>query len=277
MTFFDEREATAVGRGCAPPGVPPAPRLPPLVPALARRWDAALAARAAIRRDGAGALLLGEVDALVEALRPTVAQTQRINDALLTSSGPARDRLQARLDQLLDEIDQVVATLETVHAEILVAEQDELVAELRARPALPSTDTLAGQTRRALLGGYWVRGAEREGQRLGVGAGAQGDVGADVLRNVIATAALDTGPVQVAGVISTRSGSGSENVPLVRWPGSETLSVASPAVLMTLAVRGRRVLLVDARRRTRRSSPGRRASARASPARCRRPAACRAR
>ena len=55
-------------------------------------------------------------------------------------------------------------------------------------------------------------------------------------RNVIATAALDTGPVQLAGVISTRSASGSENVPLVRLPGSETLSVASPAVLMTLAV-----------------------------------------
>ena len=58
----------------------------------------------------------------------------------------------------------------------------------------------------------------------------------DVLRNMIATAALDTGPVQVAGVISTRSFSGSENVPLVRLPGSETLSAASPAVLMTLAV-----------------------------------------
>ena len=87
VTFFDEREATAVGERVRAVRRAPAPRLPPLVPALARRWDAALAARAAIGRDGAGALLLGEVDALVEALRPTVAQTQRINDALLTSSG----------------------------------------------------------------------------------------------------------------------------------------------------------------------------------------------
>ncbi len=140
VTFFDEREATAVGARVRAARRAPAPRLPPLVPALARRWDAALAARAAIRRDGAGALLLSEVDALVEALRPTVAQTQRINDALLTSSGPARDRLQARLIQLLDEIDQVVATLETVHAEILVADQDELVADLRARLALLASD-----------------------------------------------------------------------------------------------------------------------------------------
>ena len=33
-----------------------------------------------------------------------------------------------------------MATLETVHAEILVAEQDELIADLRARAALLSTD-----------------------------------------------------------------------------------------------------------------------------------------
>jgi len=44
--------------------------------------------------------------------------------------------LQARLEHLLDELDQAVATLETVHAELLVndgLEHDELVAELRAR------------------------------------------------------------------------------------------------------------------------------------------------
>src|ERR1044072_4823382 len=52
---------------------------------------------------------------------------------------------------------------------------------------------------------------------------------------LIATAACETGPDQLDGVIRTCSGSGSENEPLVRWPGSLTLSVASPAVEMTLA------------------------------------------
>src|SRR5689334_6886554 len=55
-------------------------------------------------------------------------------------------------------------------------------------------------------------------------------------RNVIADAALDTGPVHDAGAISTRSASGSENAPFVRWPGSDTLSAAFPAVEMTFAV-----------------------------------------
>jgi hypothetical protein len=140
-TFFDEREAIAVGERVRAARRAPAPRLPTLVPALARRWDAALAARASIRRDGADApLLMHEVDALVEALRPTVEHAQRIHDALLTGSGAARERLQARLRQLLDEIDQVVATLETVHAELLVADQDELLADLRARVALLAAD-----------------------------------------------------------------------------------------------------------------------------------------
>ena len=139
-TFFDDREATAVGERLRAARRAPALRLPPLVPALARRWDAALAARASIQRDGDSALLMHEVEALVEALRPSVAQAQRIDDALLKSTGPARERLRARLDQLLDEIDQVVATLETVHAEILVSDQDELIADLRARRGLLATD-----------------------------------------------------------------------------------------------------------------------------------------
>src|SRR4051812_19472770 len=55
-------------------------------------------------------------------------------------------------------------------------------------------------------------------------------------RNVIATGSLETGPVHDAFENSTRSASGSENAPLVRWPGSLTDSVASPAVEITLAV-----------------------------------------
>ena len=55
-------------------------------------------------------------------------------------------------------------------------------------------------------------------------------------RNVIATDALETGPIHDAGTISTRNGCGNENVPFIRCPGSETVSEASPAVEMTLAV-----------------------------------------
>src|SRR3954462_11160052 len=55
-------------------------------------------------------------------------------------------------------------------------------------------------------------------------------------RNVIATWSLETGAVHAVFDSSTRSGSGSENGPLARWPGSETPSAASPAVEMTVAV-----------------------------------------
>src|SRR5689334_19028062 len=51
----------------------------------------------------------------------------------------------------------------------------------------------------------------------------------------MSTLSLETGPVHVVFDSSTRSGSGSVNAPLARWPGSETDRVASPAVEMTLA------------------------------------------
>src|SRR5262245_12317268 len=50
------------------------------------------------------------------------------------------------------------------------------------------------------------------------------------------TTSLDTGAVHAAFDNETSSGDGSENVPLVRCPGSEYVSAASPAVEMTLAV-----------------------------------------
>ena len=53
--------------------------------------------------------------------------------------------------------------------------------------------------------------------------------------NVIVTGSFDTGPVHADLLNSTRSGSASENAPLVRWPGSDTVSAASPAVEMTFA------------------------------------------
>src|SRR5262245_55160789 len=50
------------------------------------------------------------------------------------------------------------------------------------------------------------------------------------------TTSLETGEFQAFGTPVTCSGCGSENVPFTRWPGSETLSAASPAVETTLAV-----------------------------------------
>ncbi len=52
----------------------------------------------------------------------------------------------------------------------------------------------------------------------------------------IVTVSLDTGAFQVDFESVTCSGCGSENVPLVRRPGSECDSVASPAVEITFAV-----------------------------------------
>ena len=52
---------------------------------------------------------------------------------------------------------------------------------------------------------------------------------------VIAADAFDTGPLQAAGAIATRSGWASAYDPFMRCPGSSTVSAASPAVLVTVA------------------------------------------
>ena len=73
--------------------------------------------------------------------------------------------------------------------------------------------------------------------RLAVGAGAQrlGRLDELLERDPDAVSLL-VGAVQadLANSISQRLAS--ENAPLVRWPGSETDSVASPALLVTVAV-----------------------------------------
>ena len=172
VTFFDEREAERVGerarkarRGAAARADPAAFSLD-----IGARVKAANAARAAIhaaigssRSPLAG--VAGEVDALLAAMNADAARAQRIHGFLAGESLPALrrrieqetrahvrsaleakltalTRLRRRLDDLLGEMDHVVATLQTVQAEILAAddreqaEQDELLAgrvsELRA-------------------------------------------------------------------------------------------------------------------------------------------------
>ena len=53
--------------------------------------------------------------------------------------------------------------------------------------------------------------------------------------NRIVTGSLETGPVHTDFENETASGDGSANVPFIRWPGSDTVNAASPAVEMTLA------------------------------------------
>ena len=52
----------------------------------------------------------------------------------------------------------------------------------------------------------------------------------------IVTASLEVGPVQADFEKDTSSGDGSANAPFIRWPGSDDVSVASPAEEITVAV-----------------------------------------
>jgi hypothetical protein len=146
-TFFDEREAKAVGERAlqerrAPPAV--APARPAFAGQIERRVRAAVSARAAIRAaieesDVPHEDVMEEVDALLGAMQADAVRAHRIHQFL--AEVPAeqvdpqtRQRVQSRLDRLLEELDRVVATLQTVRAEILVSDglagRGELTAQL---------------------------------------------------------------------------------------------------------------------------------------------------
>lgn len=134
-TFFDEREARAVGERALPER-----RAPPAIvsdrPAFAAEIDqrvrAAVSARAAIRAaieesDVPHEDVLEEVDALLGAMQADAVRAQRIHQFLAEVppeqiDPQTRQRVQARLDRLLEELDRIVATLQTVRAEILVSD-----------------------------------------------------------------------------------------------------------------------------------------------------------
>jgi hypothetical protein len=165
MTFFDEREAARVGnrlrearRDAAPAAAPAAPGA--LAPAIRTRVRAAVVACAAIR-DAIAASPAAlddvgeELDALLAAIHADAERAQRIH-AFLAEDPPreledriAREphsavrealqgklaalrRVQERLDGLLAEMDHVVATLQTLQAEILSADRAEPALEERA-------------------------------------------------------------------------------------------------------------------------------------------------
>jgi hypothetical protein len=163
MTFFDEREAARVGqrlRAGRRPAAPAAPAVPPLAPPIRARVHAAAAAcaeiRAAIAASPASLDDLGqEVDALLTAIHTDAGRAQRIHvflgqespgelerriaeepraavRAALETKHAALARLHDRLDGLLAEMDHVVATLQTVQAEILATDGIEQALEERA-------------------------------------------------------------------------------------------------------------------------------------------------
>lgn len=190
ITFFDEREAQRVGervraarRGAA--------RVDPAEFSLeiGARVKAANAARAAIHAaiDASRSPLpgvAGEVDALLAAMNADAARAQRIHGFLAAESLPALrqridrersepvraaleaklaalTRLRQRLDALLGEMDHVVATLQTVQAELLAADDLEQadeegalagqISELRAKVQIMSAgleETFAETRRR---------------------------------------------------------------------------------------------------------------------------------
>jgi hypothetical protein len=120
---------------------PEAPRVadrPVLAPAIARRLDAAMDAREAIRAavDESRSPLddvTGEVDALAVALQTHAVRAQRIHEFLADDGALAADsaavaRLRQRLERLLADMDQIVGTLRTVQAEILASDGIEEAA-----------------------------------------------------------------------------------------------------------------------------------------------------
>jgi hypothetical protein len=174
-TFFDERAAKRVGarvhagarvQSAQPPASPAR-----FNPFIAGRIKAAIAARAAIHEAIADAPfglhdVEHEVDALVAAMEADALRAQRIYDflagqetaaslerriaaeenppvrAALESKQRAFGRLRERLSGLMGELDQVVATLQTVQAEIFAADESSeqalagQVSELRERVQL---------------------------------------------------------------------------------------------------------------------------------------------
>lgn len=192
VTFFDEREAERVGERVRAGRRGAAVRADPAEFSIeiGARVKAANAAREAIHAAIAAsrsplASLAGEVDALLVAMNADAARAQRIHGflaaeslaalerriaregdtpvrATLTAKLAALKRLRKRLGVLLSELDNVVATLQTVQAELLAADDLEQareegalagqVSELRAKVQIMSAgleETFA-ETRRGI-------------------------------------------------------------------------------------------------------------------------------
>jgi hypothetical protein len=164
VTFFDEDEAARVGARRRAGGRPvrAAAQADPaaLSPPIRSRLEAALAAQGAIRAAVVESELpLGdvveEIDTLVTALEAQALRAQRIDEflahrspeslrrriaeersppvaAALDAQLQALTRLRQRHADLLAEMDHVVASLETVHAEVLAVEGVDDVIERRA-------------------------------------------------------------------------------------------------------------------------------------------------
>jgi hypothetical protein len=162
-TFFDEREAERAGERLRERREPREPHVDPgaFTPVIGGRVKAALRARVLIDEAIAASGfplddVAREVDTLVDAIGAYAVRADRIHSYLLSEESPetlerriaqeshegvrgaleaklaALARLRQRLDGLKSEMDHVVATLQTVQAEILAAEGAERGFEERA-------------------------------------------------------------------------------------------------------------------------------------------------
>ena len=129
MTFFDGREAVRLGeQRRARSRRSRAPEV--LVPSIAKRVDAARAARESIRATAESwptplAGLIAEADALVATIETQAASAQRSHIFLAgrpQAEPQALEQLRERHRQLLSEMDAGIAALDTLHAELLTAE-----------------------------------------------------------------------------------------------------------------------------------------------------------
>jgi hypothetical protein len=174
-TFFDAREARRVGERARAQRRPKRVSPGELAPPIAGRLVAAERVRAAIHEAIAASAVplddvAGEVDALVDAIAADAERAQRMHgyllgqepaDALerriageqdaelraaLEAKRDALGALRRRFGALLSEVDQAIAALETMHAQILETGDRALaelqlagqVSELRARVELVS-------------------------------------------------------------------------------------------------------------------------------------------
>jgi hypothetical protein len=145
-TFFDAREARFVGERAreerrAPPAL--VTERPAFAEEIDRRVRAAVSARAAIRAaieesDVPHDNVTEEVDALLHAMQADALRAQRIHEFLTEVPREQLDprtleRVRGRLDRLVEELDRIVGTLQTVRAEVLVTDGLAAHGELSAR------------------------------------------------------------------------------------------------------------------------------------------------
>ena len=137
-TFFDGKEAEAVGRRTYGAGRPEPLRVESLAPGIRDQVMAARREREAIHRTiTQGELsfsdVSSEVDGLIEAIERTARRAQRLSEHLVERRGEASPRLKERWAAYNEEMREVVAALRDVHdglVEASLADEEARDAQL---------------------------------------------------------------------------------------------------------------------------------------------------